>query len=306
MKFVKLSFHVEGSSKSHSLRLPEFSKRILCAGKALVLLGILLLLLQIGVQFSYGFLKDRMIGHRIALSDRLGREQVRLDSLNRMMESRFANEDLLHYKFGLNPPDRSSREMSIGGPESPERRLSRVAQPILDQSLLLKAKAEQFRAKALENERNFREIAGFAGQQYANWRHIPSISPTTGRYASAFGHRIHPITGEVGKMHNGVDIANSRWTPIYATADGVVTIARRSESFGNYVAMDHGNGFVTKYGHMQSISVKQGQLVKRYQLLGYMGNTGLSAGPHLHYEVWLNSRPENPLRYILPGEYAIQ
>ena len=306
MKFFKLSFHVEGSSRSHSLRLPEFSKRIFCAGKALVFLGIALLVLQEGVHFSYGFLKGRMIDNRVALSEKLDREQVRLDSLNRMMESRFANEDLLHYKFGLNPTDRSSREMSIGGPESPERRLSRIAQPILDHSLSLKAKAEQFRAKALENEKNFREIAGFAGQQYANWRHIPSISPTTGRYASAFGHRIHPITGEVGKMHNGVDISNSRWTPIYATAVGVVAIARRSDSFGNYVALDHGNGFVTKYGHMQTISVKQGQLIKRYQLLGYMGNTGLSAGPHLHYEVWLNSRPENPLRYILPGEYAIQ
>lgn len=306
MKFFKMSFHVEGSSKSHSVRLPEFSKRVLGAGKALVVLGIALLAFQLSVQFAYAFLKSGMLDSRASLSDKLSREELRLDSLNRVMESRFANEDLLHYKFGLNPTDRSSREMSIGGPESPERRLSRIAQPILDQALTLKAKTEQLRAKALENERNFREIAGFAGQQYANWRHIPSISPTTGRYSSAFGHRVHPITGEVGKMHNGIDISNSRWTPIYATADGVVSIARRSESFGNYVALDHGNGFVTKYGHMQSISVKQGQLVKRYQLIGYMGNTGLSAGPHLHYEVWLNSRPENPLRYILPGEYAIQ
>lgn len=306
MKFFKMSFHVEGSSKSHSVRLPEFSKRVLGAGKALVVLGIALLVLQLSVQFAYAFLKSGMLDSRASLSDKLSREELRLDSLNRVMESRFANEDLLHYKFGLNPTDRSSREMSIGGPESPERRLSRIAQPILDQALTLKAKTEQLRAKALENERNFREIAGFAGQQYANWRHVPSISPTTGRYSSAFGHRVHPITGEVGKMHNGVDISNSRWTPIYATADGVVSIAHRSESFGNYVALDHGNGFVTKYGHMQSISVKQGQLVKRYQLIGYMGNTGLSTGPHLHYEVWLNSRPENPLRYILPGEYAIQ
>jgi murein DD-endopeptidase MepM/ murein hydrolase activator NlpD len=306
MKFFKLSFHIEGSSRSYSIRLPEFSRRVLAAGKALVCVGIALLLVTGGVRFSYDFLKDRMIGNRLSLSKRLDREASRLDSLNRVMEARFAGEDLLHYKFGLSPADRGSREMSIGGPESPERRLARLSQPVLDKSISLETKAEQFRAKALENERNFREIANFAGQQYSNWRHIPSISPTTGRYASAFGRRNHPVTGEIGRMHNGVDISNSRWTPIYATADGVVTIARRSESFGNYVALDHGNGFVTKYGHMQSISVKQGQLIKRYQLLGYMGNTGLSAGPHLHYEVWLNSRAENPLRYILPGEYAIQ
>ena len=107
-------------------------------------------------------------------------------------------------------------------------------------------------------------------------------------------------------MHNGIDISNSKWTPSYATADGVVTISRFSESFGNYVAIDHGNGFVTKYAHMQSSSFKQGPFVKRSQLVGYMGNTGLSAGPHLHDEVWFNAKAENPLRYILPGEYAVQ
>lgn len=305
MKFFKLSFHVEGSSKSHSVRLPEFSSRVIGVGKGLVCVGIALLVLQGGIFFSYDFLKDRAIGSRISLSKKLEKEQARLDSLNHEMESRFENEDLLHYKFGLNPTDRSTREMSIGGPESPDVRLDRSAHPVLDQALNLRTKAEQFRSKAFENERSFSEVAGFVGQQYAHWQHIPSISPTTGRYASAFGSRVHPITG-VSRMHNGIDIANNRWTPIYAAADGVVTVARYSESFGNYVSVDHGNGYVTKYAHMQMNSVKQGQLVKRYQLLGYMGNTGLSAGPHLHYEVWYNSKAVNPLRYILPGEYAIQ
>ena len=133
--------------------------------------------------------------------------------------------------------------------------LKRSANPILDYSIYLKERTEQFRAKAFENERSCREVASFVGQQYAHWKHVPSISPTTGRYASAFGSRIHPITG-VGRMHNGVDISNSKWTPIFATADGVVTISRFSESFGNYVVVDHGNGFVTKYAHMQSSSVK--------------------------------------------------
>lgn len=306
MKFFKLSFHVEGSSKSHSLRLPEFSKRLLCVGKAFILTGIALLVLQGSVHFGYDFLKNRMMENRSVLSKKLDKEAARLDSLNLRMESRFENEDLLHYKFGLTPADRSAREMAIGGPETPDLRLSRAAQPLLDKTLDLKAKAEQFRAKAAESQRTFTEVAGFVGQQYAHWQHVPSISPTTGYYASAFGRRIHPVTGEKERMHNGIDIANSRWTPIFATADGVVSIARYSESFGNYVALDHGNGFVTKYGHMQSITVQKGQFIKRYQLLGYMGNTGISTGPHLHYEVWFNSKAENPLRYILPGEYAIQ
>ena len=109
MRFFKLSFHIEGSSKSHALRLPEFSKRVLRVGKGLVFAGIALLVLQGGVLFTYDFLKDRAIGSRISLSKKLDKEQARLDSLNIEMESRFENEDLLHYKFGLNPTDRSTR-----------------------------------------------------------------------------------------------------------------------------------------------------------------------------------------------------
>lgn len=305
MNFCKVSFHLEGSSKTRFVRLPEFLGRVSRIGKGIVCLGIALLVLQFGILFSYDFLKGRFIDSRESLLEKLDGERSRLDFLNAEMEARFENEDLLHYKFGLNPTDRSAREMAIGGPEPVDVRLKRSANPILDYSIYLKERTEQFRAKAFENERSCREVASFVGQQYAHWKHVPSISPTTGRYASAFGSRIHPITG-VGRMHNGVDISNSKWTPIFATADGVVTISRFSESFGNYVVVDHGNGFVTKYAHMQSSSVKQGQFVKRYQLLGYMGNTGLSAGPHLHYEVWYNAKAENPLRYILPGEYAVQ
>ena len=89
MKFFKLSFHVEGSSRSHSVRLPEFSSRVVGVGKGLVCVGIALLVLQGGIFFSYDFLKDRAIGSRISLSKKLEKEQARLDSLNHEMESRF-------------------------------------------------------------------------------------------------------------------------------------------------------------------------------------------------------------------------
>lgn len=137
------------------------------------------------------------------------------------------------------------------------------------------------------------------------WRYVPSISPTSGRYASAFGPRIHPVTGEVGKMHQGVDIANDRWTPIYASADGVVEVAQFSSTFGNFVTLNHGNGISTRYGHMQMYLVQPGQFVHRYQIIGYMGNTGRSVGPHLHYEVWVHNSPVNPLAYMLPGDHSV-
>jgi murein DD-endopeptidase MepM/ murein hydrolase activator NlpD len=142
-------------------------------------------------------------------------------------------------------------------------------------------------------------------QKHYMWRFIPSISPTNGRYASAFGPRIHPVTGEVGKMHQGVDIANERWTPIYAPADGVVEVAQLSSTFGNFVTIDHGNGIKTRYGHMQLSIVHPGQYLHRYQVIGYMGNTGRSVGPHLHYEVWVRNSPVNPLAYMLPNGYTV-
>ena len=155
------------------------------------------------------------------------------------------------------------------------------------------------------NSGAFYNLTDFIKQKQSAWRFVPSISPTQGRYASSFGPRIHPVTGEVGKMHYGVDIANDRWTPIYASADGVVDVAQMSSTFGNFVTINHGNGIVTRYGHMQMSLVNPGQFVRRYQIIGYMGNTGRSVGPHLHYEVWVNNNPVNPLAYMLPGDYAV-
>jgi murein DD-endopeptidase MepM/ murein hydrolase activator NlpD len=107
-------------------------------------------------------------------------------------------------------------------------------------------------------------------------------------------------------MHQGVDIANERWTPIYAPADGVVEVAQLSSTFGNFVTIDHGNGIKTRFGHMQQLSiVHPGQYLHRYQVIGYMGNTGRSVGPHLHYEVWVRNSPVNPLAYMLPNGYTV-
>ena len=108
-------------------------------------------------------------------------------------------------------------------------------------------------------------------------------------------------------MHQGVDIANERWTPIFATADGVVENAMYNPSFGNFVAISHGNGIRTRYGHMQMLLVKPGQLVHRYEIIGYMGSTGMSTGSHLHYEVILNGKKVDPVYYffndLTPEEY---
>ena len=127
---------------------------------------------------------------------------------------------------------------------------------------------------------------------------LPSIWPVEGFVSSSFGGRASPFGGG-GAFHKGLDINNRMGTPIIATARGTVTLAGYDGAYGISVEVDHGGGIVTKYAHMQRTIVKQGQWLKRGELIGYIGMTGRTTGPHLHYEVRLSGVPVNPMRYIL-------
>jgi len=142
---------------------------------------------------------------------------------------------------------------------------------------------------------------------------IPSIVPVsnaTNRLVSGFGYRIHPIYKSL-KMHTGVDFTAPRGTPIYATGDGTVKRLNLSNfsGYGILCVIDHGYGYQTLYAHLSKLNVKPGQKVKRGEVIGYVGNTGLSTGPHLHYEVIKNGKPVNPINYfyndLTPEEFDI-
>lgn len=128
---------------------------------------------------------------------------------------------------------------------------------------------------------------------------MPSIWPVVGFLSSSFGGRSSPFGGGSAQFHKGLDISNRMGTPIVAPAQGTVTMAARDGAYGNSVEINHGGGIVTKYGHMQRWVVQPGQWVKRGEIIGYIGMTGRTTGPHLHYEVRLNGVPVNPMRYIL-------
>lgn len=126
----------------------------------------------------------------------------------------------------------------------------------------------------------------------------PSIKPIDGWITSRFGYRVSPFTGRK-EFHSGLDISNRNGTEIIATANGRISYAAEKMYIGNMVMIDHGHGIVTKYGHMKKLLVKQGQQVKRGDVIGLVGNTGRSTGPHVHYEVRVNGAAVNPLNYIL-------
>jgi len=126
----------------------------------------------------------------------------------------------------------------------------------------------------------------------------PSIRPTEGWLSSGFGYRISPFTG-LREFHKGIDIAGKKLTEIIATADGVVTFSGKNGLYGNMIKIDHGHGMVSRYGHIHKTLKKQGEAVKRGDVIALMGNTGRSTGSHLHYEILLNGLPVNPNKYIL-------
>lgn len=116
---------------------------------------------------------------------------------------------------------------------------------------------------------------------------------------SGFGMRGHPLLGRQ-RAHLGIDLAAPTGSPIVATSDGVVTTADWRGGYGLFVALDHGRGIETRYGHMSRLGVAPGQRVSKGQILGFVGSTGLSTGPHLHYEMRVNGRPIDPLPSVAP------
>jgi murein DD-endopeptidase MepM/ murein hydrolase activator NlpD len=143
-------------------------------------------------------------------------------------------------------------------------------------------------------------------------RHYPAIQPISKkdleRISSGFSMRIHPIY-RINKFHYGMDFVAPVGTAVYATADGVVTMASEYLGYGNYIKIDHGYEYETAYGHLNSIGVRKGQKVVRGQVIGTVGNTGISTGDHLHYEVIHRGKAVNPINYfaqdITADEYIL-
>jgi murein DD-endopeptidase MepM/ murein hydrolase activator NlpD len=126
----------------------------------------------------------------------------------------------------------------------------------------------------------------------------PSVWPVRGYLSTGFGNRVDPFTGQKD-FHTGIDISTPLGTRIQAPADGVVVSCDKRGAYGNSIIINHGYGIVTRYGHLDAYNVKPGQRVRRGDVIGFVGNTGRSTAPHLHYEVWVRDQAQNPIHFIL-------
>jgi murein DD-endopeptidase MepM/ murein hydrolase activator NlpD len=159
-------------------------------------------------------------------------------------------------------------------------------------------------ARASELSQSFRAVSDTLTKNFERIASTPSIMPTTGWLSSQFSQsRFHPVLHE-NRPHEGIDLSAPMGAPIIAPASGRVISVTNEAGYGNTFQIDHGNGIVTKFAHCSRIVVHVGDLVTRGQLIATVGNTGLATGPHLHYEVHVDGKPVDPLKYVLPEKVS--
>ncbi len=298
MKKYTVMIMSDPTAKVRKLRIPAFAPIQLISTA-------IALLLVIGILTVY-FVSDyvRMRGDLTELNalrkeNTVQRFQLQafgrnLDLLNREIDSLRNFDHKLRVMADLEETPDSENLLGIGGPENlslpPAYQTNLSGQIVDDLNSLQQNTARQ--------EISYQELLDFFSDQKSLLASTPSIWPVRGWVTSGFGKRSDPFTG-YPKMHDGLDIATHTGTPVIAPCDGIVTRVKRDYGYGKMLEINNGQGIVLRFGHNSKIIVNRGDRVKRGDLISYVGNTGRSTGPHLHYEVIVNGVPVNPKKYIL-------
>jgi murein DD-endopeptidase MepM/ murein hydrolase activator NlpD len=234
------------------------------------------------------------------LAQEIGELHGRLSTLADTLISISRRDAKIRVLANLEPIDPSVEAAGIGGPTLASRPTLPHEGPALRRSQEIRVDLDGLIRRADLLAVSFEEAKDSLASQSKRLAATPSIMPTKGWLTSAFSAmREHPIL-HIARPHEGIDVTAPMGSPIEAPAAGVVTEAGWESGYGNTVTIDHGYGLVTKYAHASKLLVKAGQHVSRGQRIALVGNTGLATGPHLHYEVHVNGRPVDPLRFVLP------
>ena len=265
----------------------------------------LFLLLGVGAFSTVNYLTHRRDNYNFLqlkrekeqLQKELSHMQLVISDLRVGMNELMAKEKNIRLVFGLPEVDDAVREVGVGGPNPfPYAAGSdmELGQAVADVDKLL-------RQTRFEQE-SLNQIHDQLLEKKDLLEHTPSIAPTKGYLSRGFGVRTDPFTG-LRQPHWGIDLAADIGTPVCASAGGTIFFTGWHYGLGRLVIIDHGYDYRTHYGHLSQIKVKKGQKVKRGDIIGVVGNTGYSTGPHLHYEVHLKGQPVNPQNYILSENY---
>ncbi len=300
MKKSKNSLNVmifSSAGKSYNFNIPAFLPKLIAV--------LVVLLLCSSVFFGYNFLK---LNKKISTVTKLQKENDFLKKKISSFDSRIATlKEKIQHIDSLGTKLRvmarldttKSIDEGIGGPSFDEIK-NFVSENSLQDENIKKVHyiLDKLTFELKQEEKNITELFKYFKAKDIKLSSTPSIWPANGWISSPFGVRRDPFTGR-RRFHEGIDITNRIGAPVIAPADGIVTFAKRNGGYGKVIYISHGFGISTRYGHLNKIYVKVGQHVQRGDLIGLIGNTGRSTGPHLHYEVRINNKPVNPINFIL-------
>jgi murein DD-endopeptidase MepM/ murein hydrolase activator NlpD len=233
----------------------------------------------------------------------------KLELMEQTMEQiKERDDNIYRLIFGAEPISKAQREAGFGGVNRyKELEGYNNSELVIETS----KKLDQLLKQLDVQWKSYEEVVELAKEKEVFLASIPAISPIADkdltRFASGYGYRIHPIY-RTRKMHTGIDLTAPTGTEVYATGDGkIIKTGYTPGGYGKRIIVDHGFGYKTLYAHLNDIYVKEGQKVKRGELIGAVGNTGRSTAPHLHYEVRKNNKTENPVNYyyndLTPEQY---
>ena len=288
---------------------PSFKGRVI---KFLQLMGIALLL-GVAIYFAIFYAFDAPTENNLRKENMILKKQLsiinrRLDNSLKVMED-IQNRDDNFYRvmMQMDPVGLGQR---LAGLDNDKRYRDLKNLKDADLVTLLNQRLDLFDRQLYAQSLSFDQLKEAVYQQKDKFAHIPSVIPINikdFKMSSGYGFRRDPIYGAT-KFHSGLDFAAKTGTDVFATADGKILDAGRKSGYGNCIDIDHGYNYNTRYAHLSTILVKPGQNVKRGELIGKVGSTGKSTGPHLHYEVLFKGEPQNPVNYyfmdLTPEEYA--
>ncbi|MTI88273.1 MAG: M23 family peptidase [Balneolaceae bacterium] len=245
-----------------------------------------------------------------ALSEQLNKTKDALTTLDQQIDN-IAKQDNELYRsmLGMEEIPYEERQAGVGGSD-PYAEFDVYSSSSAELLKWTSSKIDKLERKIGIQKLSFEEIKDHYNKNREKLNHIPAIKPTPGILLSGFGMRFHPIL-KYNRMHSGLDFRADIGDPIYTTGNGTIKFTGRKGTLGNIVIVDHGYGFETLYAHLSHIpkKIRSGVTVERGQLIGRAGTTGLSEGPHLHYEIHNNGKPVDPLFYLFadtsPEEYAM-
>jgi len=287
--------------KKNAIRKVTLSSSLL---KLAVALGIIIIFSL--VYFSYDYAKSRQQSKELAhlrnitevQKEQMNLLAAKIGDFEKKMSDIRQFDRKIRIMTNIDNGKSNGQFIGMGGPMSEDSIMnSRIAETENELIENIHRNIDQLLEEASFQEGSFRELYDFLKKQKSILASTPSIWPVMGWVTSEFGYRISPFTGK-REFHKGIDIATKMGEDIVSPADGVVTKKMNLPDMGNMLKITHCNGITTCYGHMSKVTVKRGQKVKRGDVVGQVGNSGRSTGPHLHYGVCVSGVYVNPRKYL--------